>query len=185
MTRLPGLSLTHLASPLGPLRAAAMDTAVVLLEFADTPRADVQLQRLCTRLGVDAVERRSPVLEQLSDELAAYFAGNRQAFDVTLHHPGTALQCASWSALREIPYGKTRSYAQHATALGHARAVRAIGTCNGLNRIAILVPCHRLVTRQGTLGGYGGGLWRKQWLLDFEAGLRPGVRHHRPAARHR
>lgn len=170
MMRESGLRLAHLASPLGPLLAGATSEAIVLLEFEDTPRAALQLQRLCARLKTDVVERSTPQLEQLREELAEYFAGVRRDFDVPLHHPGTALQCAAWRALRDIPYGQTRSYAQHAVTVGRASAVRAVGTCNGLNRLAILVPCHRLITGHGTLGGYGGGLWRKQWLLDFEAG---------------
>ena len=99
---------------------------------------------------------------------AAYFAGQLQAFTVPLHTPGTAFQQAAWKILRDIPYGETRSYKQQAIALGNPRAVRAVAAANGQNRVSIAIPYHRVIGSDGSLTGYGGGLDRKKWLLDFE-----------------
>ena len=111
-----------------------------------------------------------PVLERTAAQLREYFAGTRRAFDIPLRRQGTRFQLAAWSALERIPYGETRSYADMARAVGSAGAVRAIGRANGQNRIAIVIPCHRVIQADGSLCGYGGGRWRKQWLLDHERG---------------
>jgi len=113
---------------------------------------------------------RSEHVERLVGELGEYFAGERRSFDVPLDAPGTDFQRAVWEHLLTIPYGQTRSYDQVARALGRAGAQRAVGRANGMNRIAILVPCHRVVQKDGGLRGYGGGLWRKRWLLELEQG---------------
>src|SRR5204862_4487558 len=97
-----------------------------------------------------------------------YFAGARSAFEVPVHAPGSPFEERVWNALLAIPFGQTRSYEDIARAVGSARAVRAVGRANGLNRIAIVIPCHRVVNKSGELGGYGGGLRRKQFLLDLE-----------------
>jgi len=104
----------------------------------------------------------------LQGELANYFARSLRAFSVPLVYPGTAFQRRVWEQLLAIPYGETCSYEQIAVAVGEPRAVRAVGRANGLNRVAILIPCHRVVNKNGELGGYGGGLRRKQYLLDLE-----------------
>jgi AraC family transcriptional regulator of adaptative response/methylated-DNA-[protein]-cysteine methyltransferase len=107
-------------------------------------------------------------LETLRDELVKYFARSLQAFSVPVVYPGTAFQRRVWEQLLAIPYGETRSYEQIAVAVGEPKAVRAVGRANGLNRIAILIPCHRVVNKNGELGGYGGGLRRKRYLLELE-----------------
>jgi O-6-methylguanine DNA methyltransferase len=114
-----------------------------------------------------------PYLERLKEELAEYFAGNRSKFGVPIHEPGTPFQERVWAALREIPYGETRSYGELARSLGDPAAVRAVAQANGRNRIAILVPCHRVIGADGGLGGYGGGLWRKRRLLEIEGASPP------------
>lgn len=101
-------------------------------------------------------------------QLDEYFAGTRREFDLALAPHGTAFQLTAWSALREIPYGETRSYAQQAAALGRPTAVRAVGAANGRNPLSIVVPCHRVVGATGSLTGYGGGLQVKRWLLAHE-----------------
>ena len=101
-------------------------------------------------------------------QIGEYFAGTRKTFSVPLHAPGTAFQQRVWAALREIPFGEIRSYGEIAAAIGEPKAVRAVGTANGMNRIAILIPCHRVIGANGALTGYGGGLWRKDWLLKHE-----------------
>ena len=155
-------------SPLGPLLIAASDSGICLLEFSDPVRLDVTLGRLKRQLGMPLVSGQHPLLIQLKSELAEYFAANRKHFTVPLHAPGTPFQERVWSGLGRIPYGATWSYADLARHVGNPKGSRAIGLANGSNRIAILIPCHRVVNSGGALGGYGGGLWRKRLLLELE-----------------
>jgi AraC family transcriptional regulator of adaptative response/methylated-DNA-[protein]-cysteine methyltransferase len=166
------LRLTTLDSPLGTLLAAAHRDAVVLLEFTEPQRLDRQLKQLRQHFPAAASSRPDPLLSQLQSELQQYFAGTRTRFEVPLEYPGTPFQRRVWQQLLGIPYGETRAYEDLATALGGAGAARAVGSANGSNRIAILIPCHRVVNKSGGLGGYGGGLWRKQHLLALEGAQR-------------
>ena len=109
-------------------------------------------------------------LRELRTQLSDYFAGRRRDFDLPLKYPGTPFQERVWSTLLTIPYGETWSYLQLARVIGDTKATRAVGTANGMNRIAIVIPCHRVINANGELGGYGGGLWRKRILLDLERG---------------
>jgi AraC family transcriptional regulator of adaptative response/methylated-DNA-[protein]-cysteine methyltransferase len=110
-----------------------------------------------------------PLLSRAEKELAEYFAGKRRDFTVPLHPVGTPFQRAVWNQLQQIPYGETCSYEDLAKAVKKpASACRAVGQANGRNRIVILIPCHRVVNKDGSLGGYGGGLWRKKFLLELE-----------------
>jgi AraC family transcriptional regulator of adaptative response/methylated-DNA-[protein]-cysteine methyltransferase len=110
----------------------------------------------------------SPLFDQLRAEMTEYFAGSRRAFTLPLVAPGTPFQERVWTALLRIPHGETCSYEELARRVGAAGAQRAVGRANGLNRIAILIPCHRVVNKDGKLGGYGGLLWRKAALLHLE-----------------
>ena len=157
-------------SPLGPLVAGSDGTGICLLEFTDRRALEAQLAILQRRLGAVLVPGRDALLERLREELADYFAGARREFTVPLVEPGTPFERRVWEALLAIPYGETRSYAALARAIGSPGAARAVGAANGRNLIAIVVPCHRVVNADGELGGYGGGLWRKRWLLDLERG---------------
>jgi O-6-methylguanine DNA methyltransferase len=148
--------------------AAATDTGLCLLEFVDRRGLEKELARLGRELGGAAIPGSSPVLEQTTRELEEYFAGTRTRFNVPLLTIGSDFQRRVWQALTEIPYGETRSYAQMASTVGRANAVRALGRANGQNCMAIVIPCHRVVGSDGALTGYGGGLWRKRWLLDHE-----------------
>jgi len=136
---------------------------------------DAQVAALRARLAAPADFSPHHVLEALEEELADYFAGKLKKFDSPLVEPGTPFQESVWAALRDIPYGETRSYAELARAVGNPKAVRAVAQANGRNRIAILVPCHRVINTGGKLGGYGGGLWRKRRLLEIEAGAGLGL----------
>jgi AraC family transcriptional regulator of adaptative response/methylated-DNA-[protein]-cysteine methyltransferase len=160
--------LSWLRSPLGPLVAGATAEGVCLLEFTDRRMLEAQFAAVRKVFDAPAVPGTNDHLERLQVELADYFAGSLRAFSVPLVCPGTAFQRRVWEQLLAIPYGQTRSYEQLAVAVGHPKAVRAVGRANGLNRIAILIPCHRVVNKNGELGGYGGGLRRKQFLLDLE-----------------
>lgn len=161
--------LRRIASPLGTLIAGASPEGICLLEFHDRRRLETQLKTLQRRLRAVFSPGAHPHLELLEEELGDYFAGARQRFSVPLVAPGTPFQEQVWGALREIPAGETRSYAELAQALGRPSAVRAVANANGQNRIAILIPCHRVIGQDGQLRGYGGGLWRKRRLLELEA----------------
>ena len=129
---------------------------------------DTQLQRLRERLGRVFLPGDHPLMQQVKKELDAYFDGSLRVFSAPLQAPGTGFQEAVWEALREIPYGEMRSYADIASLIGQPGAVRAVGRANGDNRIAIVIPCHRVVAADGELTGYGGGIWRKEYLLAME-----------------
>ena len=163
------VTMTWLESPVGPLVAGATDAGICLLEFSDRRMLEAQLDSIRRRLG-PALPGAHPLLDRLRTELAEYFAGARREFTVPLVYPGTPFQTKVWDALRTIPYGETYSYEKLAWTVGAPGAQRAVGHANGLNRIAIVIPCHRVVNKDGKLGGYGGGLWRKQILLDLERG---------------
>ena len=160
--------LAWLRSPLGPLVAGATAQGVCLLEFADRRMLKAQLAALRRLLGMTVLPGSNWHLDLLARELADYFRGTLRTFSVSLVYPGTPFQGRVWKQLLTIPYGETLSYGQLAAALGEPRAVRAVARANGLNRIAILVPCHRVINANGELGGYGGGLQRKRYLLELE-----------------
>lgn len=167
----PVTTVTRIETPLGPMLAGASEAGIALLEFADRRMLETQITRLRRLLGTPLVPGSSPFFERLADELRRYFAGDLHHFEVPLDLSGTPFQTRVWTVLLTIPYGYTRSYAEQAKAVGDPSAIRAVARANGDNRIAIIVPCHRVVGSDGSLTGYGGGLWRKQWLLDHE-------RHH-------
>lgn len=164
------LHFTRLLTPLGPMLAAAHDDALALLEFTDRRMLETQLKRLGSRMPGTPVPGSNPILDAAQAELDAYFAGTLRGFSVPLAPAGTPFQHEAWRALKDIPYGETRSYAQQAAAIGRPTATRAVARANGDNPIAIIVPCHRVVGANGKLTGYGGGLWRKQRLLELEGG---------------
>lgn len=160
--------LTRIPTPLGPMVVGATDDAICLLEFADRPMLETQLQRVSRRLDAVLVPGESPATKVLADQLAAWFDGRLREFEVPLRTGGTAFQEAVWAELRTIPYGATRSYGEQARRIGRPTAVRAVARANGDNRIAVVIPCHRVIGADGRLTGYGGGLWRKRRLLELE-----------------
>jgi len=163
------LVASWIETPLGPMLAIAGDEGLELLEFVDRRALETELADLRRTLkGAAIVPGEHPVLTQTAAELREYFAGVRRTFDIPLKLQGSPFQLAAWRALCEIPYGETRSYSDMARRVGSAGAVRAIGRVNGQNRLAIVIPCHRVIRADGTLCGYGGGKWRKQWLLEHE-----------------
>jgi len=173
--------LRMLGTPLGDVLAGATDRGICLLEFTDRPMLPTQLDVLARRLKRPLLAGRHPLLDALQSQLGEYFAGSRTTFDLPLVAPGSPFQERTWQELRRIPAGRALSYEQLALRAGRPGAQRAAGTANGANRIALLLPCHRVIRKGGGLGGYGGGLWRKAWLLDHErrmAGdmtIRPGA----------
>jgi AraC family transcriptional regulator of adaptative response/methylated-DNA-[protein]-cysteine methyltransferase len=155
-------------TPLGPMLALADDRGLALLEFVDRRGLERELQALQKRFGRSILPGAHRYLEQIDAELDGYFAGRTLTFATPIAMNGTPFQRAVWAALLEIPPGATRSYADIAAAIGMRAAVRAVGRANGDNPLSLIVPCHRVIGADGTLTGYGGGLWRKAWLLDHE-----------------
>lgn len=156
-------------SPAGSLLAGASAKALVALHFTEPDTLASRRAELCRRLAA-RYDAEHPVLQQLSAELDEYFAGRRRVFEVPLEYAGSTFQRSVWSLLLQIPYGVTWSYRDMAERLGDAKALRAVGGANHNNPIAIVIPCHRVINANGALGGYGGGAWRKQLLLDLELG---------------
>jgi AraC family transcriptional regulator of adaptative response/methylated-DNA-[protein]-cysteine methyltransferase len=157
-----------LDTPLGPMTAIGDVAALYLLEYADRRGLERQIERLRGRTRAGIVPGRTAPIAQLEAELAGYFAGRTAHFETPLAPLGSPFQQAVWDALRAIPPGRTRSYGDLACAAGRPAAVRAAAQANGANPFAIVIPCHRVVSADGTLGGYGGGLARKRWLLEHE-----------------
>lgn len=164
------IHLDWLETPVGPLVCGATNDAICLLEFSDRRMLEAQLETLKRRFGTVLVPGANGWLRALRLQLNEYFAGARRSFDLPLDYRGTPFQEKVWKSLLTIPYGQTWSYQDLAEQVGDRKACRAVGTANGMNRIAIVIPCHRVVNASGALGGYGGGLWRKQFLLDLERG---------------
>jgi O-6-methylguanine DNA methyltransferase len=157
------LAVAWIESPVGLLRAGASDTALHLLEFvAADPVSSTQVPAGAS----------TPLLDQTRRELAEYFAGTRRRFDVPASFTGTPFQERVWTVLCNIEYGERISYLEQSRRVGDEKAIRAVAQANGQNPIAIIVPCHRVINSDGGLGGYGGGLLRKQFLLDLERGDR-------------
>jgi AraC family transcriptional regulator of adaptative response/methylated-DNA-[protein]-cysteine methyltransferase len=178
------IRLGWIRTPLGPMVAGATSAGICLLEFTDRRMLEAQLRSLDRHLGLPALPGASPHIERLRAALDEYFAGRRREFDLPLVAPGTPFQERVWQELRRIPYGETRSYADLARRIGRPKAVRAVARANGMNRMALLIPCHRVVETGGGLGGYGGGVWRKRRLLDLEHDhLAAGRRPERPGGR--
>ena len=165
------IRLTWIDTPIGPMIAGASDTGLCFLEFTDRRQLEFQLSTLRRRFKAALVPADHRYLAQVRRELDEYFAGTRTTFEVPLDAPGTPFEERVWNALLQIPYGETRSYEAIAREVKSPAAVRAVGRANGMNRIAIVIPCHRVVNKSGELGGYGGGLWRKRRLLHLEKNL--------------
>lgn len=165
----PGtIKISCMPSPVGPLLLGVQEQSLRFIYFSQPERLMEQLLRMQQQLKKPLRAAPHRLLEQAEEELSEYFAGNRQEFTVPLKAIGTPFQEKVWQALRQIPYGSTWSYEQLANQIGQPTASRAVGLANGANPISIIIPCHRVINKDGQLGGYGGGMWRKEWLLKFE-----------------
>ena len=154
---------TYYASPIGNIRITCTATYITEVHFLDKNET------------LPATEVIPPVLQQCLEELIEYFQGQRKKFEVPVHQQGTVFQERVWNELLNIPFGKTISYLTLAKRLGDPKAIRAAASTNGKNNIAIIVPCHRVIGTNNDLVGYGGGLWRKKWLLELETKITYGV----------
>lgn len=162
------IHVARILSPLGPMLAGATDEGICLLEFTDRRMLETQIKRLRKLLHSELVPGDSPFFEPLSKEINAYFEGRLKEFKTPLVVPGTDFQKQVWQQLQTIAYGKTRSYEEQARAIGNPKAIRAVARANGDNRIAIIIPCHRVIGKDGSMTGYGGKIWSKEYLLELE-----------------
>src|SRR2546428_1546196 len=160
---------TKISTPLGSMIAVSDDAALFLLEFENRAAFTVELRRLERNFGLVG-SGTNTVLKMLIAQLDDYFAGESAAFQIPTIQHGTAFQEAVWNALKQIPPGQTRSYGDIAEVIGRPDRSREVGQANGANKISLVVPCHRVIGSDGSLVGYGGGIWRKKWLLDHERG---------------
>lgn len=161
-----------LDSPLGPMLAIADDRGLHVVDWVDRRGLERAIERLRAREKTVIVPGSHPVLDQIETEMRAYFAGTLKHFETPLAQWGTTFQNSVWQQLLAIPRGQTRAYADIARALGAPTAVRAVARANGDNFRGVIIPCHRVIGSDGALTGYGGGLARKQWLLDHERAYR-------------
>jgi AraC family transcriptional regulator of adaptative response/methylated-DNA-[protein]-cysteine methyltransferase len=169
------LLTTMIETPVGRFLAAANDDGLVMFEFTDRRMMERHFETLRRRFRCPLVPGEHAHLAQVRTEIAEYFAGTRRDFAVPLAPAGTPFQERVWAELHRIPYGETISYETLAERIGQPTARRAVATANGMNRLAILIPCHRVIGKDGSLTGYGGGLWRKRLLLELErTGNLPG-----------
>jgi len=162
------INIVRFTTPLGPMFACATVQGICLLEFTTRRMLENEFKDLCKRLNAVILPGKNPYLDQVQLEIQEYFDGKRKEFTLPLHTPGTDFQQSVWKMLKYIPYGETRSYKQHSIKLGKPEAIRAVASANGMNRVAIIIPCHRVIGEDGNLTGYAGGLARKKWLLDHE-----------------
>jgi AraC family transcriptional regulator of adaptative response/methylated-DNA-[protein]-cysteine methyltransferase len=162
------VNLTNVETDLGLMIAGATDKGVCMLEFADCKLLEFELRQLIAIFKAPLVQGDNPQFHTLRNQLEEYFKGKRRNFDISLDLAGTEFQKQVWLSLLKIPYGCTISYAKQAELLGKPSAVRAVANANGKNKISIILPCHRVIGADGSLTGYGGGIWRKKKLLEFE-----------------
>jgi AraC family transcriptional regulator of adaptative response/methylated-DNA-[protein]-cysteine methyltransferase len=168
----PLLFADWVASPLGPMIAVADKTQLHLLEFLDRKAFPAEFRKLQTYAKGEIGFGRTEVTDQIQSELDGFFAGTGGRFETRLALHGSAFTRDVWRELLTIPPGETRSYSELARALGRPEAVRAVARANGANQLALVVPCHRVIGADGSLTGYGGGLWRKQRLIELEQSYR-------------
>jgi len=159
------LFTTYYQSPLGSLKISGTAELILEIEFLDTSQPPIHSSN----------EPLPSLLLQATEQLIQYFQGHRRQFELPLYQEGTEFQQSVWQQLYKIPYGKTISYLELSRRLGDTKAIRAAASANGKNKLAIVVPCHRVIGSKNTLVGYMGGLWRKKWLLDHENKIANGV----------
>lgn len=162
------IDLKRIETPLGTMYACAVEEGICLLEFTDRKMLETELKSIVKLFNATIIQGNNKHFEMLEKELTEYFEGKRTQFNVPLSTPGSEFQNTVWNELQNIPYGTTKTYKQQAEAINNPNAVRAVANANGMNRISILIPCHRVIGSDGKLTGYGGGLWRKKYLLDLE-----------------
>ena len=149
--------------------ACANHEGICLLEFTDRKDLDKQIENLKSNLKSEIVPGKNDHLQQIDKQLDGYFKGERKKFQLSLVLTGTTFQNKVWNALQEISFGETITYLKLSKNLGNPKAIRAVAGANGANKMAIIIPCHRVIGSDGSMTGYAGGIWRKQWLLEHES----------------
>jgi AraC family transcriptional regulator, regulatory protein of adaptative response / methylated-DNA-[protein]-cysteine methyltransferase len=162
------LKASWLDTKLGPMIAIADESALYLLEFVDRRGLEREIERLRQRTKSAIIPGTTPPILSIENELNFYFNGELREFKTPLYFLGSLFQKHVWDELQKIPFGETRSYSSIAGAIGNPSAFRAVANANGANQIAIVIPCHRVINTNGDLGGYGGGIVRKKWLITHE-----------------
>lgn len=165
------IDLKRIETPIGTMIACAESNGICMLEFSDRKALPTELKQISKHFDANIIQGENPHFITLEKELKEYFEGKRTEFSVPLSPVGTDFQKQVWEVLRTIPYGTTRSYQEQANILGNPKGVRAVANANGLNKISIIIPCHRVIGSDGKLTGYGGGIWRKQKLLELEKSI--------------
>ena len=175
MKKSPSTNLQHdvilidrLTTPLGPMFICATKQGICLLEFVDRRMLETEFKQLQTQLNMKIIFGENEHIKQAKIEISEYFQGLITHFTVALHTPGTTFQQTVWECLKQIPYGELTTYKQQAQKMNNLLAIRAVANANGNNRVAIIIPCHRVIGSTGELIGYGGGLERKKWLIEHE-----------------
>ncbi len=165
------IDLKRIETPIGPMYSAAVEEGICMLEYSDRKSLENEFWDLAKTFNAKIVIGENQHFRTLEKQLSEYFGGQRTAFTVPLSPVGTEFQKSVWNTLIQIPYGETWTYRKQSENLGDARKVRAVANANGLNKISIIIPCHRVIGSNGTLTGYGGGIWRKQKLLELEKAI--------------
>lgn len=155
-------------TPLGPMIAIADEKGLYLLEFVNRRGLEKEIEKLRQKIKAAIIPGITKPIKSIQKELKQYFSGTLTSFKTDTYQIGSPFQKRVWHALKAIPYGETRSYSEIAKSLDNTGAIRAIGAANGANQIALVIPCHRVIQKDGKLGGYGGGVARKKWLLEHE-----------------
>jgi len=166
------LKAAWLDTILGPMLAIADEAGLYLLEFVDRRGLELEIERLRLKTKSAILPGTTDPITSIDLELKEYFSGQRRDFETPFHLLGSPFQKDVWHELIRIPYGITRSYTDQAKSLNKPSAFRAVANANGANQLAIIIPCHRIISSDGTLGGYGGGTERKRWLIEHEAVMR-------------
>lgn len=162
------LKSSWIDTSIGSMLAISDNEALYLLEFVDRQGLEDEIDRLKVKTGGAIIPGNADPLKQVRSELQDYFNGSLQEFKTPLRFLGSPFQTLAWEQLMRIPYDQTQSYKDQAKAIGKQKAYRAVANANGANKLAIIIPCHRIINSNGELGGYGGGVQRKKWLIDFE-----------------
>jgi len=162
------IMIHRFTTPLGPMFVCATERGVCLLEFTDRRMLETELRDLQRLLKARIISGENNHTRQAEKEISEYFSGIRQQFDLLIDAPGSDFQRSVWQSLRTVPYGQTSHYQALSEQIGNTKAVRAVAAANGANRIAIVIPCHRVIGKDGAMTGYGGGIARKEWLIEHE-----------------
>ncbi len=157
------------SSPLGPILTISDDNGLYLLEFTEKQKLEKEIEHLESLLKTTITSGATSAINSIKKELSEYFAGSLKQFKTPIHIIGTNFQKMVWQELLKTPYGEIRSYHEQATAIGKPTSYRAVANGNGANKFAIIIPCHRIINKNGKLGGYSAGLSRKKWLIEHEA----------------